>query len=296
MEQVFEVVSEKKNIEWEKFGSFRKMTRIFAYCLRFQSKIKRKVVMTEELQQVTLMLLRKSQMESFGTTYQALAAGEPMAASAHLNKLSPFLDNLLNLMRLKGRLRHAVASYEMKHPILLSAKHPIVRKLIEDAHESNYHEGTEYVRSILQQKYWIIGLRNALRNVKMKCVKCRKQQVGGVQHIMADLPKERLEERVFRFANTGVGYFGPFEVRFMRKSMKRWCCLFTCLTTRAVHVEVVPSLEADACLAAITRFIARRGEPNIILSDNGTNFVGAAREMREWIEAWNQSDIERSLA
>ena len=54
--------------------------------------------------------------------------------------------------------------------------------------------------------------------------------------------------------------------------MKRWCCLFTCLTTRAVHVEVVPSLEAESCLAAITRFIARRGKPNIVLIDNGTNF------------------------
>ena len=252
-------------------------------------------MITEEMQQVIRLLLRKSQMESFGPTYQALAAGKPMAASDHLNKLSPFMDEQ-NLMRLRGRLRHADASYEMKHPILLSAKHPIVRKLIEDAHESNYHEGTEYVRSVLQQNYWIIGLRNALRNVKLKCVKCRKQQVGGVQPFMADLPKERLEERVFPFANTGVDYFGPFEVRFMRKSMKRWCCLFTCLTTRAVHVEVVPSLEADACLTAITRFIARRGKPNIILSDNGTNFVGAAREMREWIEAWNQSDIEQSLA
>ena len=250
---------------------------------------------SEELQQVTRLLLRKSQMQSFGQSYQALAAGKPMAASDHLNKLSPFMDDQ-NLMRLKGRLRHADASYEMKHPILLSAKHPIVRKLIEDAHENNYHEGAEYVRSILQQNYWIIGLRNALRNVKLKCVKCRKQQVGVVQPFMADLPKERLEERVVPFANTGVDYFGPFEVRFMRKSMKRWCCLFTCLTTRAVYVEVVPSLEADACLAAITRFIPRRGKPNIILSDNGTNFVGAAREMREWIEAWNQSDIEQSLA
>ena len=174
IEQVFEVVSEEKDIDWEKFGSFRRTTRIFAYCLRFKSKSKRKVVITEEMQQVIQLLLRKSQMESFGPAYQALAAGKPMAASDHLNKLSPFMDEQ-NLMRLRGRLRHADASYEMKHPILLSAKHPIVRKLIEDAHENNYHEGTEYVRSILQQNYWIIGLRNALRNVKLKCVKCRKQ-------------------------------------------------------------------------------------------------------------------------
>ena len=161
---------------------------------------------------------------------------------------------------------------------LLSDKHPIVRKLIEDAHESNYHEGTKYVRSNLQQNYWISGLRNALRNVKLKCVKCRKQQVGEVQPFMADLPKERLGEKDFPFANTRVDLFGPFGVKFMGKLMKRWCCLFTCLTTRAVHIEVVPSLEADACLAAITKFIARRGKPNIHPSDIGTHFVGADRE------------------
>ena len=133
------------------------------------------MVLTEELQQVIRLLLRKSQMGSFGLAYQALAAGKPMETSDHLNKLSPFMDDQ-NLMRLNGRLRHADASYEMKHPILQSAKHPIVRKLVADAHESNYHEGTEYVRSILQQNYWIIGLRNALRNVKLKCVKGRKQK------------------------------------------------------------------------------------------------------------------------
>ena len=94
----------------------------------------------------------------------------------------------------------------------------------------------------------------------------------------------------------GVDYFGPYEVKFMPKTMKRWCCLFTCLTTRAVHIEVVLSLEAETCLTAITRFIAGRGKPATILSDNGTNFVGAAKEMKDCINAWNQSDIETSLA
>ena len=82
----------------------------------------------------------------------------------------------------------------------------------------------------------------------------------------------------------------------MKKSMKRWCCLFTCLATRTVHIEVVPSLEADECLAAKTKFNARRGKSNVILSHNGTNFVGVARELQEWIEAWHQSDIEQPLA
>ena len=173
---------------------------------------------------------------------------------------------------------------------MLSAKHYVVMKMIEDAHRGNFHQGTEYVRSVLRQKYWIIGLQNALRNVKAKCVKWRKQRAGVSQPFIADLPRERLQERVVPFTNTGGDYFGPFEVKFMRKTMKRWCCLFTCLTTRAVHIEVVPSLEAETCLTAITRFIARRGKPATILSDNGTNFVG------DCINAWNQSHIENSLA
>ena len=93
---------------------------------------------------------------------------------------------------------------------------------------------------------------------------------------MADLPRERLQERVFPFANTGVEYFGPFEIKFMRKTMKKWCCLLTCLTTRGV-----PSLEAETCLTALTRFIARRGKPASILRDNRTNSVGAAKEMSD---------------
>ena len=162
------------------------------------------------------------------------------------------------MLRLQGRLQRSRLSCEVKHPILLSAKHYVVIKLIDNAHRANF-QGTEYVRIVLRQEYWIIGLRNALRNVKAKCVKCRKQRAGVSQPFMADLPRERLQERVFPFTNTGVDYFGPLEVKFMRKTMKRWSCLFTCLTTRAVHIEVVPSLETETCLTAITRFIARRG-------------------------------------
>ena len=78
--------------------------------------------------------------------------------------------------------------------------------------------------------------------------------------------------------------------------MKRWCCLFTCLTTRAVHIEVVRSFDTDSCLVAINRFIARRGKPTTIKSDNGTNFVGSARELKEYINSWNQNQITSELA
>ena len=248
-----------------------------------------------ELIAAKLAIWKRCQQVSFHDAYEKISKGQLLSASDQLNKLSPFLDKN-GLLRLQVRLQHSKSSYEIKHPTLFSAKRYVVIKLIEDAHRANFHEGTEDVRCVLRQEYWVIGLRNALRSVKAKCVKCRKQRAGVSQIFMADLPQERLQERVSPFSNTGIDYFGPFEVKFMRKTMRRCCCLFTCLTTRAVHIEVVPSLEAETCLTAITRFIARRGKPATILSDNRTNFVGAAKEMRDCINAWNLSDIEMSLA
>ena len=268
--------------KWERFGSFKKMIRVLSYCLRWRKKKSERILTVEELNAAKLAILKRCQKESFQDAFEKISKGQLLSASDQLNKLSPFLDEN-ELLRLQSRLKHSKSSYEIKHPILLSAKHYVVIKLIEDPHRAIFHEGTEYVRSVLRQEYWIFGLRNALWSVKAKCVKCRKQRAGVSQPFMADLPRERLQERVFQFTNPGVDYFGPSEVKFMRKTMKRWCCPFTCLTTRAVHIEVVPSLEAETCLTAITRLIARRGKR-------------AAKEMRDCINAWNQSDIETSLA
>ena len=108
---------------------------------------------------------------------------------------------------------------------------------------------------------------------------------------MVDSPTERLDYQSYPFINVGVEYFGPFEVKLLRRTMKRWCCLFTFLTTRAIHIEVVRSLDTDSCLVAINRFIARRGKPATIISDNGTNFVGSARELKDYFISWNKDQI-----
>ena len=104
------------------------------------------------------------------------------------------------------------------------------------------------------------------------------------------------DEHVFPFTHTGVEFFGPFEVKFLRRTLKIWCCLFTCLTTRAVHIEVAQSLDTESCIAAVTKFIARRGYPSTIISDNGTNFVGAANELKSFMNEWDKAKFEGELA
>ena len=113
---------------------------------------------------------------------------------------------------------------------------------------------------------------------------------------MADLPKERVEGNVYPFKSTGIDYFGSFEVTVPHRPVKHWCCLFTCLVTRADHIEVVKGLDTDACMMVITRFMARRGKPHTIISDNGTNFVGAAREFKECFSQWDQDAMWEQLA
>ena len=111
---------------------------------------------------------------------------------------------------------------------------------------------------------------------------------------MADLPEERLVASTV-FSNVGVDYFGPFTVKIGGRNEKLWCCLFTCLNVRAVHIEIVPKLDIDSCLNAIMRFIARRSKPVKMISDNGTNFVGAEKELAEYIAAWNMEQMKEHL-
>ena len=157
------------------------------------------------------------------------------------------------------------------------------------AHQHNKHEhqSIDYLRSVIQIEYAILKLRSMLRNIELNCKNCRKRKLKTITPFMSDLPIERLGYRQAPFNNCGVDYFGHFHVTIRRRSEKRWAFLFTCLTTRAIHIEVVPSMDLSSCVMGVERFIARRGTPSKNWSDNGTNFVGAEKELLLCTRAWN---------
>ena len=113
---------------------------------------------------------------------------------------------------------------------------------------------------------------------------------------MSDLPKKRLAYQSPPFTITGFDYFWPFYVTVRRTTEKRWGILFTCLTTRAVQVEIVTSMDTSSCVMGVERFVSRRGTPAMIWSDNGTNFIGAEKKLRESVEKWNIVNIAAELA
>ncbi|KAL5010875.1 hypothetical protein ScPMuIL_013180 [Solemya velum] len=209
--------------------------------------------------------------------------------SSKLYKLEAFVKD--DLLRIGGRLRRADMTYDAKHPIILPKDSPVSKLIIEDIHQSIGHLGRNYILSNLRERYWIIGATVAVKSCLSKCVTCRKLQSPTCVQKMADLPTERLVSDEPPFSRVGMDFFGPFEVKRGRSQVKRYGVIFTCLSIRAVHLEVAFSLNTDSCIDAIRRFIARRGRPKFIRSDNGTNLVGAEREMREEIENWNLEQI-----
>lgn len=112
---------------------------------------------------------------------------------------------------------------------------------------------------------------------------------------MSPLPLTRVERGWHPFQLVGVDYFGPFIVKHGRKQEKRFGCLFTCLQTRGVHLELSHTLSTDSFVMALMRFVSRRGAPAEIFSDNGSNFVGAVSELRSITRGWSQGKINDKL-
>ena len=251
------------------------------------------VVSVEEREKAKATIFKLLQQEQFGEEMKSLKAENEIQKGSKTLQFSPFIDEE-GLIRAKGRIGKRQLDFNAKHPIFLHWKNHAVELFLRNEHKDNQHEGTDHVRNIVQQKMWSLGIRNALRSIKNKCVTCRKGRAQTIAPVMADLPEGRLDASR-AFTNVGVDYFGPFIVKIGRRNEKRLRCLFTCLTMRAVHIEVVTKLDTDSCLNAIMRFIARRGKPSTIISDNGTNFVGAEREFAEDVAAWNKEGIEEHL-
>ena len=216
-----------------------------------------------------------------------------MQKASSLARLTPRMRG--GLIVAAGRLKNAQVSEDARCPVILPKDHHVSELLVRHIHQRSGHSGREYVVAELRQKYWVTGATSLVKKVLSGCVTCRRRsaQPGGQQ--MADLPADRVTPGGPAFTKVGVDYFGPFAVKRGRGTEKRYGCLFTCLTTRAVHIEVAHSLTTSSFLNCLYRFMARRGRPQLIRSDNGLNFVGAERELRRALDALDQGRIRDQL-
>lgn len=167
--------------------------------------------------------------------------------------------------------------------------------VVRHYHETEGHSGECHVLASIRRKFWIVKGMATVRRVLARCIKCKMISAKPCGQVMAPLPDVRTTVDCAPFSACGVDYFGPFEVRIGRSMWKRYGCLFTCLRTRAIHIEVAHSLSTDSFLMALMRFIGRRGVPSVIYSDNGSNFVGAESELKRTLIELDQERIQRTL-
>ena len=220
-----------------------------------------------------MLLYRLAQAELFPEEVQALKAGQPVHRESKLLPFRPFMDE--GVIRVGGRIDCTDLPYDAKHPILL-ADHHVTKLLLNHVHRRTLHQGVEAGLTLLRQRHWVLKGRRLLRELKRKCVTCRKMDAQPADQISAPLPEDRVTYSR-PFSVCGIDYAGPLQVRVANSRAKVWIALFVCGVTRAVHLELVRSLSTDDFLLAFRRFVARRGCPAKMRSDNATVFVAGAK-------------------
>ncbi len=282
-------------------ASFFSLVRVLCYVFRFlhngrhssAQHIAGSLTCTE-IERAKAALYRLSQLESYSDAFQAARTQSPLPKGHTLRHFHIKLSPAGHLVAL-SRVRNPDAPNTAVELIPLSSKSSITRLLLTSLHHAYGHPGTSTLMSILSTSYVIPGARNFLKGVSRQCVTCQRVLAQPVTQVMGLLPAVRTTPAP-PFANTGVDFAGPVTLRtgYTRKPvlLKSYVAVFVCMATKAVHLELCETLSTPDFLATLRRFIARRGCPEHVFSDNGSNFVGAAEEIRA-IQQMAKSDCHK---
>lgn len=266
----------------DRISSWSKLLRSVVFVCRFVKLLPHRYRMSaSDYEFAELLILRELQRFYFRAEIAKLEEGQ--VCSPAFRHLKPFFKD--GVIRVGGRLRNSDLSYDEKYPILLPRKDPILNLLVEYHHKLNCHAGPDLLMALLRQKYWILSARNLIRNRIHKCMPCFRLRPKPTFPEMADHRSCRVVQSAKPFIHTGTDYAGPFKVTITRgrgiRSTKAYVCLFVCMTTRAVHIELAGDLSTASFMGAFKRFLSRRGPVGRIYSDNGTNYIGAKRKLSE---------------
>ena len=244
-----------------KYSSWIKYKRTTARMLRFVNNCQAKTDTEEERQLQTgplqatelraaeEVILRSVQEAAYGEEIKALKKRRPdegQKIKSTITNLSPILDER-GIMRVGGRLSNAPLQDEARHPVLLPPKSDVTRLIIEEHHRGLLHAGVEHTLNDVRQQYWIPKGRAQVKKTLHRCAVCRNRRARPQTPRMADLPAERFDASKV-FGTVGLDFFGPLLVRKFRRTETRFGLLFTCMATRAIHLECV-----CFCLGRLTR-------------------------------------------
>ena len=285
----------KVSFDCERFSrcsSWSRLVKVVALCIQWARKVKNKLngsivdsIATEQLEHAKLVIIRCVQRQHFGEEEKVLqsltndrAENRKIRKKSSLKNLDCYLDTD-NVIRVGGRLRHSSLPTNELHPVVLPKQIHVSRLIIGHYHEQCKHQGRVMTQGLIRSAgFWIINAHSEIYQFIGKCVTCKRFRGSLGKQKMADLPSDRVSE-CSPFDYTGVDYFGPFIVKEGRKELKRYGVMFTCLSSRAVHLEIANSLSTDSFINALRRFMSVRGPIRVLRSDQGTNFIGAMGQL-----------------
>ena len=242
---------------------------------------------TKELSDTELDIIKEAQKEVFNEEIIALTARKELSKRSHLLPLTPMLAG--GLLRSNTRLRRSDdLAADTKFPIILPKKHHVTQLIVKYHHEMESHKmGVNYTLNHLRARYHVIHSRQEVKACIHNCFECKRR-----------FRLHPAKQQMAPFTNCATDYGGPYLTMQGRgrARTKRFLCLFVCLQTRCCHLEMATSLDTGSFMNAFTRMTARRGWPKIMVSDNGSNFLAADREIRELVAELDQEQIRRTTA
>ena len=276
------------------YSSWSRLIRATCFWLRLKGKLSGKGLVcgplsVQEIELAESIVIKHVQGHAFAEEIKQLSRDKVVGKSSRIKDLLPMLDDA-GLLRVGGRIGRAAFDEDRKHPVLIPHESPIAKQIARDIHNVA-HLGVEWSLSFMRAKYWVTRGRNLLKSAKRDCFLCKKMYDSPSSQRMADLPPERLVPNRPPFSFVGTDCFGPILVKSGRSQLKRYGCIFSCFTTRAIHIEMLRSMDTDSMINALRRFMSRRGDPKKIWSDNGSNYVGCFNELTRNLKHINQGKL-----
>jgi len=223
-------------------STYAKARKTLAYVLRFISNTRMK---TNNKKPISFQGLSESELQMLKWCQQTINIDTVD------KKLIPTTDEQ-GLFRAHGRLENVRSlPIEMRKPIILPKDHQMVNLLLKHLHEKRTHCGYKSLVYESRKRFLIMGVRKMAQQVTSKCVTCKKLRRKPLEQLMGQIPKLRCAAGFPAFTNTAIDMFGPFQVKISRKTLKKvQAIIFTCMTTRAIHLELDTDRSTDAFLMA----------------------------------------------
>lgn len=283
-------------------SSLVRLCRRIALIRRFIRKCQKKpsdegFITAREFDEALMTAVKITQNKYFSAEIKQLQGEKTLPKESELKTLVPFID-ANDLIRVSGRLENSDLPYDAKHPIIIPKQSHFAQLLVRWYHAKNLHASTTLLLATIRSRFWITGGRRTVKNLIHRCIICHRHRAKAAEQLMGQLPVSRVRP-ARPFSYVGVDYAGPFNMKpnLPRSTtrLKGYIAVFVCMATKAIHLEVVSEMSAQAFIAALNRFCARRGTCNTIFSDNGTNFVGANNILSEFVDIINQ-EVPSQLA